>query len=83
VRARAALLDAVIHAKALLSPGFAWAISNGKWTLGTKDPLETAAALQKYSLAGVRSESKAMYSFWRALKIISCRSCKWHNSKEP
>jgi pimeloyl-ACP methyl ester carboxylesterase len=53
-----ALLDAIIHAKAALSPGFAWAISNGKWTLGTKDPLETAAALQKYTLAGVAHRIK-------------------------
>ena len=53
-----ALLDAIVHAKAALSPGFAWAISNGEWTLGTKDPLETAAVLQKYTLAGVAQQIK-------------------------
>jgi alpha-beta hydrolase superfamily lysophospholipase len=47
------VVDMLIHAKAALSPGFAWAISNGMWTLGTKHPLDTVTVLEKYTLAGV------------------------------
>jgi dienelactone hydrolase len=49
----AAVVDGIIRIKATLSPGFAWAIGNGMWVLGTKHPLETVAALEKYTLAGV------------------------------
>ena len=53
-----AIIDAMIRVKAAISPSFAWAISNGMWVLGTKDPLETVAALQKYTLAGVAQRIK-------------------------
>ncbi|WP_338822172.1 alpha/beta hydrolase family protein [Bradyrhizobium septentrionale] len=54
----AIVVDAMVRAKAALSPSFAWAASNGMWTLGTKRPLETVAALQKYSLDGVAQRIK-------------------------
>jgi dienelactone hydrolase len=54
----AAIVDAMIRAKAAMSPGFAWAISNGMWVLGTEHPLETVAALQKYTLAGIAQRIK-------------------------
>jgi dienelactone hydrolase len=54
----AAVVDTIIRVKAALSPGFAWAIGNGMWVLGTKHPLETVAALQKYTLAGVAQRIK-------------------------
>ncbi len=53
-----AVVDMLIYAKAALSPGFAWALSNGMWTLGTKHPLETVTELQKYTLAGVAQRIK-------------------------
>lgn len=49
----AVVVDLMIRARAALSPGFAWAASNGMWTLGTRHPLDTVTALQKYTLAGV------------------------------
>jgi alpha-beta hydrolase superfamily lysophospholipase len=52
------IIDAMISVKATLSPGFAWAISNGMWALGTKHPLETVAELQKYTLAGIAHQIK-------------------------
>jgi dienelactone hydrolase len=54
----AVVVDAMIWAKARLSPGFAWAMRNGMWTLGTKHPFDTAAALQKYTLGGVAQRIK-------------------------
>jgi pimeloyl-ACP methyl ester carboxylesterase len=54
----AAIVDSIIRIKAALSPGFAWAISNGMWALGTKHPLETVATLQKYSLVGIAERIK-------------------------
>ena len=54
----AAIVDLMIRAKAALSPGFAWAVSNGMWTLGTKHPLDTIAEFQKYTLAGVAQRIK-------------------------
>jgi alpha-beta hydrolase superfamily lysophospholipase len=42
------IIDLLIRARAALSPGFAWAASNGMWTLGTKHPLDTVMALQAY-----------------------------------
>src|ERR1700674_2559854 len=53
-----AVVDLMIRAKSALSPGFAWAASNGMWTLGTKHPLDTVTALQKYALAGVAQRIK-------------------------
>jgi dienelactone hydrolase len=53
------VVDMLIHGKAALSPGFAWAISNGMWTLGTKHPLDIVTELQKYTLAGVAQRIKA------------------------
>jgi pimeloyl-ACP methyl ester carboxylesterase len=54
----ATIVDVIIRIKAAMSPGFAWAISNGMWALGTKHPLQTVAALQKYTLAGVAQRIK-------------------------
>jgi alpha-beta hydrolase superfamily lysophospholipase len=54
----AAIIAVMIRAKAAMSPGFAWAISNGMWALGTKHPLETVAALQKYTLVGIAHRIK-------------------------
>jgi dipeptidyl aminopeptidase/acylaminoacyl peptidase len=54
----ATIVDGIIRIKAALSPGFAWAISNGMWALGTKHPLEMVAALQKYTLAGIAERIK-------------------------
>jgi alpha-beta hydrolase superfamily lysophospholipase len=54
----AAIVDGIIRIKAAQSPGFAWAISNGMWTLGVKHPLDTVTALQKYTLAGVAQRIK-------------------------
>ncbi len=53
-----ALVDMVVQVKAALSPSFAWAINNGMWTLGTKNPLDTVTELQKYTLAGVAQRIK-------------------------
>src|SRR6516164_5760908 len=53
------VIDLLIRAKMAWSPGFGWAVSNGMWTLGTKHPLDTARALQKYTLAGVAERIKA------------------------
>ncbi|MBR1146648.1 S9 family peptidase [Bradyrhizobium sp. AUGA SZCCT0431] len=52
------IVDLMVRAKAALSPGFAWAASNGMWTTGTKRPLDTTKAMQKYSLAGVAQQIK-------------------------
>jgi alpha-beta hydrolase superfamily lysophospholipase len=52
------VVQMMIRAKAALSPSFAWAISNSMWALGTKSPLETVAALQKYTLAGIAQRIK-------------------------
>jgi alpha-beta hydrolase superfamily lysophospholipase len=54
----AAVVDLMISAQAALSPGFAWAARNGMWTMGTKHPLDTVTALQKYTLAGVAQRIK-------------------------
>ncbi len=54
----AAIVDLMVRTKAALSPGFAWATSNGMWALGTKSPLETVTALQNYTLAGVAQRIK-------------------------
>jgi hypothetical protein len=51
--------DLLIRAKMARSPGFAWAASNGMWTLGTKHPLDTVMALQAYTLAGVADHIKS------------------------
>lgn len=53
-----AVVDLMIRLKAALSPGFAWAASNGMWTLGTKHALDTVTELQKYTLAGVADRIK-------------------------
>jgi len=52
------VVDLLIRAKMARSPGFSWAVSNGMWTLGTKHPLDTVRALQKYTLAGVAERIK-------------------------
>jgi dienelactone hydrolase len=48
----------MVQVTAALSPSFAWAINNGMWTLGTKNPLDTVTELQKYTLAGVAQRIK-------------------------
>ena len=53
------VIDLLIRAKMARSPGFAWAVRNGMWTLGTKHPLDTARALQEYTLAGVAERIKS------------------------
>ena len=53
-----AVVDMIIRAKVAMSPGFAWAIRNGMWALGTEHALETVAAMQKYTLAGVAQRIK-------------------------
>ena len=50
------IVDLMVRAKAVLSPGFAWAASNGMWTTGTKRPLDTTRAMKKYSLSGVAQQ---------------------------
>jgi pimeloyl-ACP methyl ester carboxylesterase len=75
-----AVVDLMIHVKAALSPGFAWAISNGMWTPGTRHPLDTVMELQKYTLAASRSGSRATCSSSPASRITSCRSSRWRNS---
>jgi alpha-beta hydrolase superfamily lysophospholipase len=52
------VVDVLIQAKAALSPGLAWAMSNGMWTLGTKHPLDTVTELRKYTLADVAQRIK-------------------------
>ena len=54
----AAVVDMVVQVEASLSPSFAWAINNGAWTLGTKNPLDTVTELQKYTLAAVAQRIK-------------------------
>jgi alpha-beta hydrolase superfamily lysophospholipase len=54
-----AIVAAMTTAKAALSPGLAWAINNGMWVLGTKGPLETVEALQKYTLAAIAHRIKS------------------------
>jgi alpha-beta hydrolase superfamily lysophospholipase len=46
-------VDLLTRLKAALVPGFAWALSNGMWTMGTNSPMETVEKLQEYTLAGV------------------------------
>jgi dienelactone hydrolase len=53
-----AVIDLMICGKAALSPGFAWAVSNGMWALGTRHPLDTVKELKKYTLAGVAQRIK-------------------------
>jgi pimeloyl-ACP methyl ester carboxylesterase len=53
-----AVVDLMIRARAASSPGFAWAIGNSMWTLGTRHPLDSVMALQKYTLAGVAQRIK-------------------------
>jgi pimeloyl-ACP methyl ester carboxylesterase len=52
------IVDLMVRTKAALSPGFAWATSNGMWTTGTNRPLDTTKAMQKYSLSGVAQRIK-------------------------
>ncbi len=54
-----AVVEMVARVKAALSPGFAWASTNGMWTLGTKHPLDTITEMQKFTLAGVAQRIKS------------------------
>jgi alpha-beta hydrolase superfamily lysophospholipase len=53
-----AVVDMLIYANTSVSPGLAWAVSNGMWTLGTRHPLDTVMELQKYTLAAVAQRIK-------------------------
>jgi alpha-beta hydrolase superfamily lysophospholipase len=53
------IVDLLVRVKAALSPGFAWASANARWTTGTKRPLDAIKATQKYSLAGTAQRIKA------------------------
>lgn len=52
-------LNALIAAKARLSPGFAWSLANAQWVLGTKSPMETIDVLGRYTLAQVAGRIRA------------------------
>ena len=54
-----AALNALIAAKARLSPGFAWSLANAQWVLGTKSPMETIEVLGRYTLAQVANRIRA------------------------
>ncbi len=54
-----ALLSLLIKMKAKLSPGFAWAVSNGQWVLGTASAMQTMYALASYTLAPVAGMIKS------------------------
>jgi hypothetical protein len=76
-----AVVDILIYVKAALSPGFAWAMSNGMWTLGTKHPLDTVTELQKYTLAGVAQQIKGDVLILEGPRITSCPSNRWRDSR--
>jgi alpha-beta hydrolase superfamily lysophospholipase len=46
-------IDALVRFKSAVSPGFAWGVANGKWVMGTRTPMETYDAMQKFTLAPV------------------------------
>ena len=52
------LLNAIVRVKAALSPGLKWALQNSMWVMGTRDLLETAAALRAYTLQDVAQQIK-------------------------
>ncbi len=54
-----AALNALIAAKARLSPGFAWSLANSQWVLGTASPMETIDVLGRYTLAQVAGRIRA------------------------
>ena len=54
-----AALNALIAIKAKFSRGFAWALANSQWVLGTASPMETIEALDRYTLAPVAGRIKA------------------------
>ena len=54
-----AALNAMIAAKARLSPGFAWSLANSQWVLGTTSPMETIDVLERYTLAHVAGRIRA------------------------
>ena len=45
--------------KSQFSRGFAWALANSQWVLGTASPMETIEALDRYTLAPVAGRIKA------------------------
>lgn len=45
--------------KAAINPGFAWALRNGMWVLGTRSPMETLATFQRYTLEPVASQIRS------------------------
>ena len=52
------IVDAILRGAAARSPKGAWFTSNGTWTLGTNDLLDTIIAFRKYTLAGVAQRIK-------------------------
>ena len=54
-----AALNALIAARARLSPGFAWSLGNSQWVLGTASPMETIDVLGRYTLAQVAGHIRA------------------------
>jgi alpha-beta hydrolase superfamily lysophospholipase len=54
-----AVLDALIAVKTRISPGFAWAIANAQWVLGTSSAIRTVEALRAYTLAPVANRIRA------------------------
>lgn len=53
------LLKLLIRIKAGLSPGFAWSIANGQWTMGTVGAMATLDAFKNYKLAAVAGQIEA------------------------
>lgn len=46
-------VEALVKLKSAFSPGFRWAIDNGKWVMGTPSAMDTFDAMQAYTLAPV------------------------------
>jgi len=49
----------LVKAKAALSPGFAWGVSNGMWVMNTKSAMGTLDAFRAYTLEKVAHRIKA------------------------
>jgi alpha-beta hydrolase superfamily lysophospholipase len=58
-RGLGSLVDAMIGVKAALNPDFRWALANGQWVMGTRTPLDTVRAFDKYTLADVAPRVKS------------------------
>lgn len=52
------IVNGIISTKASTSPGFAWAMHNGMWVMGTTSPLDTVKAFAPYKLDKVAQRIK-------------------------